>query len=446
MGVTHSLTGVEADASEDGTGRGTPIIAIGLGSHPLHSTDLAQPITGRNGDPGVIAVRTAQTGSNGWGINEEETSYTLDGAQGQAVAFGVADDTAYSLRANEEGFAESRVVRPHAKPSSPSHSGDKGDGGINTTMVASPLNNPGNGGRTTQVDSMNYLPTPMGVRRLTPTECERLMGWPEAKETVIIEVWKENCGENPKSDAPAGSPSHRSPRPVGSAGRTESPSPVRCAGSSLMGRSPQSDVSVALNVEINLETRVLDVRTSSGESLLHANIADSNGWSRNQKQPSDFAHLAALISSTLARTTLDGRAASVLSRSSSSVPSSGSACVVVSGREIAASVSDAERYINEATRCMKSITSAAGQSSLTSDSILRTLCCCAAHAISGFIPETIRNESSYAFALTIASGHTRYGASGKEMSDSTRYRMCGNGVVSNVAYWIAARIKGALDD
>jgi site-specific DNA-cytosine methylase len=112
---------------EDGTGRGTPIIAIGLGSDPLYSTDLAQPVTGRNGDPGVIAVRTAQTGSNGWGVNEEETSYTLDGAQGQAVA--------------------------------------------------SSLLNPGKGGRTNDVDALNYVPAPMGVRRLTPTECERLMGW-----------------------------------------------------------------------------------------------------------------------------------------------------------------------------------------------------------------------------------------------------------------------------
>jgi DNA (cytosine-5)-methyltransferase 1 len=59
--VTHSLTADGADASEDGTGRGTPI----------------------------IAVRTAQTSSNGWGVNEEETAYTLDGTQGQAVAYGI---------------------------------------------------------------------------------------------------------------------------------------------------------------------------------------------------------------------------------------------------------------------------------------------------------------------------------------------------------------------
>jgi DNA (cytosine-5)-methyltransferase 1 len=35
---------------------------------------------------------------------------------------------------------------------------------------------------------------------------------------------------------------------------------------------------------------------------------------------------------------------------------------------------------------------------------------------------------------------TRYGASGKEMSDSTRYRMCGNGVVASVSEWLARRI------
>jgi DNA (cytosine-5)-methyltransferase 1 len=35
---------------------------------------------------------------------------------------------------------------------------------------------------------------------------------------------------------------------------------------------------------------------------------------------------------------------------------------------------------------------------------------------------------------------TRYGADGKEMADGPRYRMCGNGVVSNVAEWLAKRI------
>jgi DNA (cytosine-5)-methyltransferase 1 len=35
---------------------------------------------------------------------------------------------------------------------------------------------------------------------------------------------------------------------------------------------------------------------------------------------------------------------------------------------------------------------------------------------------------------------TRWGDDGKEISDTQRYKMCGNGVVSNVAQWVAERI------
>ena len=81
------------------------------------------------------SVRTAQTGSNGWGVQEHQ-AYTLDGAQ-QAVAYGIpGTGVGFALRANA------------------SHSGDKGDGGIETTVAL----------------------TATAVRRLTPTECERLMG------------------------------------------------------------------------------------------------------------------------------------------------------------------------------------------------------------------------------------------------------------------------------
>lgn len=59
--LAHTLRADGFDASEDGTGRGTP----------------------------VVAVRTAQTGSNGWGVNED-TAYTLDRAEGQAVSQGAA--------------------------------------------------------------------------------------------------------------------------------------------------------------------------------------------------------------------------------------------------------------------------------------------------------------------------------------------------------------------
>jgi DNA (cytosine-5)-methyltransferase 1 len=41
--------------------------------------------------------------------------------------------------------------------------------------------------------------------------------------------------------------------------------------------------------------------------------------------------------------------------------------------------------------------------------------------------------------------HTRWSADGTEVADSHRYRMCGNGVASPVAEWVAGRINAAIE-
>jgi len=63
--ITHALTAEGHDASEDGTGRGTPIIAVGRGSVPVVSSEVALPVTTRRGDPGHI-FRTLRGFSHGW--------------------------------------------------------------------------------------------------------------------------------------------------------------------------------------------------------------------------------------------------------------------------------------------------------------------------------------------------------------------------------------------
>jgi DNA (cytosine-5)-methyltransferase 1 len=113
--ISHSLRGEGFAASEDGTGRGTPLVPVAYG------------------------IRTANTSSNGWGIQEEVT-HTLDQAQGLAVAIALrgrdggataemGDDCGHALRASQGG-------------------GDK-----------------------------PHVLTGMAVRRLTPRECERLQGF-----------------------------------------------------------------------------------------------------------------------------------------------------------------------------------------------------------------------------------------------------------------------------
>jgi len=166
------------DASEDGTGRGTPIIpileagartgkstddiraGIGIGEDgdpmftlqsgkqhavafhenqrgELTVNDTAGSLKVGGGKPGqgypAIAIRTAQTSADGHGI-AEDVAHTLDGAQGKAVAC--------NFRGREHGTQIEL------------------GGDVATAMRA--------GGGTS-----------MAVRRLTPRECERLMGLPD---------------------------------------------------------------------------------------------------------------------------------------------------------------------------------------------------------------------------------------------------------------------------
>jgi len=143
----------------------------------------------------IVAIRTAQTGSNGCGIDESGASYTLDLANGQAVAIGPGgEDVGYSLRAT------------------PSHFGDKGDGGMNCSVAVA-----FNGDQSAQTRSMGeseeHSPTlradglvhvqkGMSVRRLTPVECERLMGFPDNYTAI---PWRgkdaENCPDGPRYKA-----------------------------------------------------------------------------------------------------------------------------------------------------------------------------------------------------------------------------------------------------
>lgn len=101
--------------------------------------------------PASIAVRLAQTGSNGWGIGVDGQAYTLDGAQ-QAVL------------ANPLGAHHGRMDLGH-------------DTYIPETAWA--LQERDAKGPDSSTKEGHLLPSSAGVRRLTPRECERLMGWPD---------------------------------------------------------------------------------------------------------------------------------------------------------------------------------------------------------------------------------------------------------------------------
>ena len=64
-------------------GARAPVIAFKAGQGSK-ARSLGSAESGSQHAP-AVAIRTAQTSSNGWGVDQSGSSYTLDGAQGQAI-------------------------------------------------------------------------------------------------------------------------------------------------------------------------------------------------------------------------------------------------------------------------------------------------------------------------------------------------------------------------
>jgi len=154
FGVAHSLRADGFDASEDGTGRGTPLVPVAYSIMPMNSgkdykareTDVAQPIMaagpagGNQGGDYIVPI--SFSGQMSVPQVDFGLSQTLQAKNPQAVAIAIrgrdggataeiGDDCGHALRASQGG-------------------GDKA-----------------------------HVLLSMGVRRLTPRECERLQGFPD---------------------------------------------------------------------------------------------------------------------------------------------------------------------------------------------------------------------------------------------------------------------------
>lgn len=145
-GVTHTLTSEGADASEDGTGRGTPIVVQAVNENQrgeITTTDVMAPLSGGGGKPGqgyaavMYAPETAATVTSG-------TSSPGVSAPGRRQE----DDH------NVVAFMHTAGLDPQA------------------SSVIAPTIKAGH-------DTMPSVLTETIVRRLTELECERLQGYPD---------------------------------------------------------------------------------------------------------------------------------------------------------------------------------------------------------------------------------------------------------------------------
>lgn len=205
--VDHTLR-AEHDASEDGSGRGTPIVPVvagalcrdsfsgGAGGRPegaaaghfvpisysitpsnsnrdynARVAEKAQAVTTQSGTPqsarggdvvlepilpisiqGAATRENPSSGPDGIGVRNDGAAYTLEARQEvQAVAYGFQPRIACNGR------------------------GDTGD-------IAGALN--AQSGETGKGDAAPHVAVGMAVRRLTPLECERLQGFPDGHTAI----------------------------------------------------------------------------------------------------------------------------------------------------------------------------------------------------------------------------------------------------------------------
>jgi DNA (cytosine-5)-methyltransferase 1 len=154
--VAHALRGEGFDASEDGTGRGTPLVPVaftdqrGAGARGLRvNGNVAEALHCAKGpsEQQAIAIQeravceNPNAGPDGAGIRTDGAAYTLEARTvTQAVAFDPNQVTSKANRSIPRGDVLHTLPATTAPP---------------------------------------HLFTPWAVRRLTPLECERLMGFPD---------------------------------------------------------------------------------------------------------------------------------------------------------------------------------------------------------------------------------------------------------------------------
>jgi len=150
---------------------------------PSHTTD-GQTVV----QPHVLsfAVRTANTSANGWGVSGE-VAHTLDLANGQSVCVTNATpnvicttgDITHAQALDGSDVVGSLLARADGSPCV-----DRGQPAVlahNHADVVGTLDFGGHGGSYNGQDAYTgrIFPSAGRPRRLTPLECERLMGWPD---------------------------------------------------------------------------------------------------------------------------------------------------------------------------------------------------------------------------------------------------------------------------
>lgn len=450
--VAHSLRGEGFDASEDGTGRGAPLVPFAFpgnlsGTQCATSVDLAPAMGAQNPTAVSYAIQAGalrtnpNSGPDGVGVQADH-AYTLEArAEVQAVAF--AENSRAELRL--EGGDGSRC-------GAISTGGGKAGQGVPMvattqtvgTMSACGATERKHGFGWGQQDWESGYCQPdahMKVRRLMPTECARLQGFPELQRTVEATVWFSG---HQKPSASAETKSLKSQRSAFSAAEDLSQRNAKAA--ELSFSTKQDDQERLAVVHVRLRSGILELQTHSPErSRSSASFAESKRWSPLPMPHDGFARLVALTTTTAANARLLGEVELQVSASGSIHRQSGRLPFALCGQEIAALAADAVGDTSTENLLSTYTTYRITHNTQSADQTLKTLFSYVAAAIAGFIPEEIKAASSYVVRLETNQEYLDITYRNKPAADGPKYKALGNSWAVPCVTWIGQRIAASIE-
>lgn len=385
--VSHALRGEGFDGSEDGTGRGTPLVPVAFA--------IQERAVSENPD----------AGPDGAGFRQDDAAYTLE-------ARPVTQAVAFELRGREGG----------AMPEGPHDTAN--------IRAAS-------GG-----SSRSYIAQPWAVRRLMPVETARLQGFPATSETIMVEL----C-EDAKSqlNALAGIGCTTGQGDAKSASGARLHRSVRTAGKSFRTAPAGLANPAALHVRIDLELR--QVLLLNAERLIwSASIAEESSVSPLPMRVEDFAHLAVHMMQTAAKLTPTGRAASRIVETSSTTLRSGVRYLRLSGPGTEEAAASAAHIIRNGWKPSMSTTSRNTLNTQSDELILKTLSFCVLNAIGSSIPLKTLGECISSLMIEVITPHTAITYRGKPAADGPQYQAHGNSMAVPVVRWIMNRMRVSMLD
>jgi DNA (cytosine-5)-methyltransferase 1 len=413
--VTHALKAEGADASEDGTGRGNPIVAV---PQPIafsskdHGADAAlgiSPTLRAGGHTGSHANASAPT-AFAIGLQDDTTPKISDERIGalHADAGGEGACVAYSIQ--ERAVSENIQNGP---------SGKGCQEGVACTLEAR--------------HHVQAVAAKMAVRRLTPTECERLQGFTTMIDRVVFDL----CLDRQNNSVRVEIKCLRSPSSALRAEGNASSENASSAETTLWNDLESHASAAHAHVRLLHEPRLHAIH-SAGRLMWPVNGVEKFAMSLRPTPLEDFA--AALVAVQQEADLLAGRgkAASPQNMTSFILPANGNWFASVFGQENEESASVAASSLREA---IMFIISSLGQKTNTSRLIQPTWLCSALSVIASCIPSETPITNSVKLIVDVERDYTNIPwRKSPTAPDGPRYKALGNSMAVPCMAWIGKRI------